>query len=75
MVNDWYITAYEPIYSGKELVGILYVGNPEKDLQKLREILHNLKIGKSGYPYAFDKYGTLVIHPANEGQDWQEETR
>ncbi len=72
VVNDWYITAYEPIVDGGEVVGILYVGNREKDLQKLREILYSLKIGETGYPAVFDKDGNLLIHPSIEGQNWKD---
>ncbi len=72
VVNDWYTTAYEPIFVGGEIVGILYVGNREKDLQKLREILYSLKIGETGYPVVFDKEGNILIHPSIEGQNWKD---
>ncbi len=72
VVNEWYITAYEPIIVNGEIVGILYVGNKEKDLPKLREILYSLKFGKTGYPYVIDKEGLMIIHPFVEGQDWSD---
>lgn len=72
VVNDWYITAYEPIRVDGEIVGILYVGNKEKDLQKLREILYGLTIGESGYTSVFDKNGYILIHPSREGERWQD---
>ncbi len=72
VVNDWYITAYEPIFVEGEIVGALYVGNKEKDLQKLREILYSLKIGETGYPTVFDKNGHILIHPNIEGQNWKD---
>lgn len=72
VVNDWYITAYEPIFVNQKIVGILYVGNKEKDLQKLREILYSLKIGESGYPAVFDKDGKILIHPTIEGENWKD---
>jgi len=74
VVNDWYITAYEPITQNGKPVGILYVGNKEKDLEKLREVLYGLKIGKSGYPFVFDKHGNMIIHPEVEGQSWRNST-
>jgi len=74
VVNDWYITAYEPIIDNNQTVGILYVGNREKDLQKLREILYSLKIGKTGYPFVFDKSGLMLIHPFIEGENWKDST-
>jgi PAS domain S-box-containing protein len=70
VVSDWYITAYEPIYVNNEIIGILYVGDKEKDLEDLKNVLQNLKIGKSGYPFVFDKDGYLLIHPDREGEFW-----
>jgi PAS domain S-box-containing protein len=66
VVNDWYITAYEPIYYNGEIVGILYVGDKEKDLDKLNEVIHSLNIGKTGYVFVFDKSGQMVINPGPE---------
>jgi PAS domain S-box-containing protein len=72
VVNDWYITAYEPIYSNNEIIGILYVGDKEKDLDELRKILYELKIGKSGYSFVIDNEGNVLIHPLFEGQNWKD---
>lgn len=72
VVNDWYITAYEPILKNGKPIGILYVGNKEKDLQRLREIIYDLKIGESGYPFVFDKEGIMIMHPSIEGQNWND---
>lgn len=66
VVNDWYITAYEPIYAKNEIVGMLYVGNKEKDLVEIRKVLDGFKIGKSGYIFAFDENKKLIIHPELE---------
>jgi methyl-accepting chemotaxis protein len=69
VVNDWYMTAYEPILnpSGK-VVGILYTGVPEKEIALLRSSVLSAKIGKTGYQYCMDLNGVLTIHPASEGQ-------
>lgn len=72
VVNDWYITAYEPIYNDGKLAGILYVGDQEKDLDELRDILYGLKIGKNGFPFIFDEEGTMIIHPSAECENWQD---
>ncbi len=63
VVDEWYTTAYEPIVVDDKVVGMLYVGDKEKDMDELKKILNTLKIGKSGYPMVFDKEGHLVIHP------------
>ena len=70
VVNSWYITAYEPIVVNNKIVGILYVGDKEKDLEKLKETLYSLKIMESGYTFVFDKKGKMLIHPFIEGQNW-----
>jgi len=73
VVNDWYITAYEPIYSQDSIIGMLYVGKREKDLDELRKILKEIRIGKSGYPFVFDKNANMIIHPDAEDQNWRNE--
>ncbi|OFY75881.1 MAG: hypothetical protein A2265_00185 [Bacteroidetes bacterium RIFOXYA12_FULL_33_9] len=74
VVNDWYITAYEPIFQGNKIIGMLYVGDKEKDLAELRKILYSLNIGESGYPFVFDNEGNAIIHPKIEGQNWKDST-
>ena len=72
VVNEWYTTAYEPIVVQNEVVGIVYVGDKEKDLAELKKILYTLKVGKSGYPFVFDKNGYMLIHPTHEGETWSD---
>lgn len=72
VVNEWYTTAYEPIIVNNEIVGMVYVGDKEKDLEELKKILYTLKIGKSGYPFIFDKNGYQLIHPTHEGETWSD---
>ncbi|MCD6112714.1 MAG: Cache 3/Cache 2 fusion domain-containing protein [Bacteroidales bacterium] len=71
VVNDYYITAYEPIYYNGKIVGMLYVGDKEKDLNELRKIIYQLKIGKRGYPFVFDENGKIIMHPKYEGADFK----
>lgn len=73
VVNDWYITAYEPILYEGEIVGMLYVGDKEKDLGELRNKMKDLKIGVNGFPFVFDENGTFIIHPFAEGENWKDE--
>ena len=61
VVNDWYITSYEPFYHSDTLAGMIYVGDKEKDLEKLRSILQKLKIGQSGYIFVVDQKGEVII--------------
>lgn len=72
VVNDWYTTAYEPVVYNNEVVGMIYVGDKEKDLAELKRLLYTLKIGKSGYPFVFDRSGHMIIHPTMEGDTWDD---
>jgi len=69
VVNDWYITAYEPIANArKEVIGALYVGIPEQRAVALKTAIRSIKIGKTGYAFIMDGSGRLVVHPAKEGE-------
>ena len=68
VVNDWYLTAYEPILINQEIKGMLYVGMPEKDLPKIRALFNNKKIYDTGYPFIVNADGNLLVHPQKIGQ-------
>ena len=52
VVNDWYLTAYEPILDEqKEVVGVLYVGVQQEAVKELRQGIMDLVVGKTGYVY------------------------
>jgi len=72
VVNDWYLTAYEPIYIDGAIEGILYVGVKEKDYNFLKSTFQNKKYFDNGYPFLIDKEGTLIIHPTLEGVKYAE---
>ncbi|MDD2563471.1 MAG: Cache 3/Cache 2 fusion domain-containing protein [Salinivirgaceae bacterium] len=74
VVNDWYLTAYEPIRVNGEIIGMLYVGMPEKDLKNLHTYFNTKKIFQSGYPYLVASDGTIIIHPTIVGQNISKET-
>lgn len=73
VVNDWYVTAYEPIYRDGKIVGMLYVGDNEKDIEELREKIRSLKIGINGFPFVLDEEGRFVVHPYASGELWDNE--
>ncbi|MDJ0874301.1 MAG: Cache 3/Cache 2 fusion domain-containing protein [Desulfobacterales bacterium] len=72
VVNKWYLTAYEPIYSkDKRIVGMLYVGLPQESVKSLREAIYDIQVGKTGYVYVLDSQGHYVIsqNGTRDGED------
>lgn len=69
VVNDWYLTAYEPIIMKGEVVGILYVGVKEKNLESLKKAIKSIVIGKTGFISSFDNKATYIIHAKLEGEN------
>ena len=69
-----YMTKYMPIRSAHgPIIGCLFIGSDiTKDLADLRPVLKSIKIGDTGYVYAFygegKNAGTLVVHPTLEGK-------
>jgi len=52
VVNDWYITSYQPIFDKeKKVVGCLYVGVKQEDVPELRQGIMDIVVGKTGYVY------------------------
>jgi len=73
VVNDWYLTAYEPIMVDGQIVGMLYVGMPEKDLAGIRDFFGQKKFFETGYPYLVGADGLLIVHPTDEGKSIENE--
>ncbi len=52
VMNDWYLTAYEPLYSVSspgELIGMLYVGKRQADIEaRIRSAIVQTRIGATG---------------------------
>ncbi|MBL7175040.1 MAG: Cache 3/Cache 2 fusion domain-containing protein [Desulfobacteraceae bacterium] len=70
VVDDWYITAYEPIKSRDgTVIGALYVGVKEQSAYSLRDEIKGIKVGDTGYVFIIDSKGYLKIHPAREGEN------
>ncbi|MEW6077354.1 MAG: methyl-accepting chemotaxis protein [Thermodesulfobacteriota bacterium] len=68
VVNDWYVTGYEPIRIDNEIKGILYVGMPEKNLPKIKALFNSKKFFQTGFPYMVDGEGKLIVHPVSAGE-------
>lgn len=62
VVNQWYITAYEPIRDAQDkIVGMLYVGVPQESVTNLRDLIMSSQVGKTGYVFVLDSKGNYVI--------------
>ena len=72
VVNQWYITAYEPIFdAAKKVVGVLYVGVPQESVTSVRDAIMAAKVGTTGYVYVLDTAGHYVISKGGkrDGED------
>lgn len=72
VVNDWYLTAYEPIRINGVIKGILYVGVKEKDYSMIKKIFSNKTYYKNGYPFIVSETGDFIIHPKLEGENYSQ---
>ncbi len=70
------ITAYEPVRDRQgSVIGALFVGvDISADMAILKDKIRALKVGDTGYFYVLDgrpgkSLGTLLVHPAKEGQN------
>ncbi|RKY57764.1 MAG: hypothetical protein DRP95_06640, partial [Candidatus Latescibacterota bacterium] len=72
VVDQWYITAYEPIRDREgRVIGCLYVGVPEQSAESLKKAIRSIKIGKTGYVFVLDSDGNAMVHPdpSQEGKN------
>jgi len=68
VVDDWYITAYEPLKSKDgSVMGALYVGVKEQSAHSFKGEIKSIRVKDTGYVYIMDSSGNLKIHPAREG--------
>jgi methyl-accepting chemotaxis protein len=70
-----YMTKYLPVKNGRgAIIGCLFIGfDITRDLKALSDTIKAVRIGESGYVYAFDgegkEAGTMLIHPTLEGKN------
>lgn len=72
VVDDWYQTIYKPLRNPfDEVIGMLYVGVPEKSVGAIRDQVTEARLGKTGFVFVADEEGRVVIHADRslEGQD------
>ncbi|MCU4173509.1 Cache 3/Cache 2 fusion domain-containing protein [Carboxylicivirga sp. N1Y90] len=73
VVDDWYLTAYEPIIIEGVVQGILYVGFKEKDMSSIKDVFASKVYLDSGFPFLIAKDGTVLVHPVGEGTNKSDE--
>lgn len=68
VVNEWYLTAYEPIKDNSgDIIGALFVGVAESVFQNvLKKNLASLKFGESGYAFILNKKGDYILSFKNK---------
>ncbi len=65
-----YLGTYEPIADASgNVIGILFAGLPEEHYRLIvKEQMNGIQFGETGYMYAMDSTGKLIIHPTKEGE-------
>jgi PAS domain S-box-containing protein len=59
VVDDWYLTAYEPLFnSQKKVIGALFCGVRLEDIPELRKGIVDTTVGNSGYTFVLGGSGT-----------------
>lgn len=72
VVDAWYITAYQPIWdrTRTRVVGALYVGVKQENLQSLRQGIMDIVVGKTGYVWVIggkgNQHGRYIISKNGE---------
>ncbi len=75
VVNRWYATVYEPMYTNGEVSGILYVGVPHEAVASLRTAINETRVGERGTVLVLggsgDQKGKCLISTDNklDGED------
>ena len=58
VVDSWYITAYEPMFSkDKKIIGMIYTGIKQENVESLRNSIIDITVGKSGYVFVIGAKG------------------
>ncbi len=63
VVNDWYLTAYKPLYGpNRDVIGVLYVGIKQKTIEKtLLSKIKKIRIATSGHVSIMNSMGNILL--------------
>jgi len=74
VVDDWYITAYNPLYDQEgNIIGASYVGVNQQELDSLRRIFQQLSGDNLHSSSLIDVQGNVLISPFHAGENVLEE--
>jgi PAS domain S-box-containing protein len=58
VVDDWYLTAYEPLFDAdRRVIGALFCGVRLEDIPELRKGIVDIAVGRTGYAYVLGGSG------------------
>lgn len=63
VAGDWYVAAYSPIVNNREVIGALFMGIPQGNMEVLRNRVVSFKVGEKGFAQILDTSGLQIIHP------------
>jgi len=69
ILGSFYITSYEPIKSGSDVIGIWYCGYPIKSLSEIGEKVAATKILDNGFLALRDKKGNVLFHSSHVSEE------
>ncbi len=72
VIDDWYLTAYKPLYINDQIEGIFYFGVKEKEMALIEDVFASKKFLKTGYPFIISKSGDMIVHPSYEGVNFSD---
>ena len=66
-----YMTQYDPFTDASGAVlGAYFIGfEISEPMRELRRVIHEIKVGKSGYAFVIDSLGNAIVHPTQEGRN------
>lgn len=63
VAGDWYVAGYSPVSRSGKVIGAVFVGIPQGNLDVLRNRIISFKVGEHGFAQIIDTSGKQIIHP------------
>lgn len=65
VVNDWYLTVYQPLKINNQIIGAIFIGIPEKDIKNIEDIINEKIYYKTGFSQIINNDGNSIIKSNN----------